>query len=154
MAELREWLNQKVLHINIKARQNTSLIADVRFVYQKDQFIDDRSSWSTQPYGEIRWYNLVLNHSEISNFVNTTRGWLALPINELGKTFFSGTWNWSEEENSKFEIGFGPYSQTLCKTDWFTVRLEMAFQVLRMHEQMHVDHSCLAMFVDGLSENA
>jgi hypothetical protein len=154
MAELREWLNQKVLHIDIRNRQNTTLTADIRFVYQQDQFIDNGTGWKTQTQGEIRWYNFSLKHSEISDFVSTTKDWLALPIGELGKTFFSGTWNWSEGENTKFEIEFGPYSQTPSKTDWFIVRLEIASQMLRINERIHVDHSCLAIFVDGLTENA
>ena len=151
MAELRDWLNRKVLHIDIKEQHSLGSVSNVRLVFQIDSFIDNEVGWKTKAEGELRWYDFPLDISEVADFLSAARDWLGLPLNELGKTFFSGKWNWGTED-SNFHLEFGPYSQTPSKTDWFTVSLEIASQVLQRVETFHVDHSCLAIFVSGLSE--
>jgi len=152
MAELRDSLYKKVLYIDLKEQRGTASVADVRLAYQTDEFIDNVVGWRFRTQGEVGWYDFVLNMAEISDFIKATKDWLALPISELGKTFFSGEWSWEAERGTEFKIEFGPCFETPSKTDWFIVRLQIASEVLRKEERFHVDHSCLAIFVDGLSE--
>jgi hypothetical protein len=147
MAELRDWLNRKVLHIDFLEHDNN---ANIRLVFQDEVFIDNTVGWQIQTQAEMIWYNMPLHTSGIQQFLQEAGEWLKLPLEELSKTYFSGTWDFSGVDESRCTIEFGLYEQTPSKVDWFTVSLDISFQKLHWRDTLHVDHSCLKMFVDGL----
>ncbi len=148
MAELRDWLNRKVLYLVSDADAVL-----VRLVFQNDVFIDNEIGWKVQKEAEVAWYNFDISQGSIDSFVSTAKAWLNLPLDELANTFFSGSWELGSNE-SVFNIEFGLYEETPSKIDWFTVNIDIRHKNLSYSEKLHVDHSCFNNFVTELESNA
>jgi hypothetical protein len=151
MAELRDWLNQKVLYIDLCGEGTDSPIGDLRFVFQKNIFIDNVVGWRDEIQAEIKLYKFLFCGEGINEFVTAAKHWLALPLNVLGSTFFSGKWSLGTGGNNQLDLEFERYYSTPSKTDWFNVKIAISSEVINWSENLHVDYTCLALFIEGLS---
>jgi|SRR5262245_23766047 len=151
MAELRDWLNRTVVHLDLHDAGSEFPFGDIRIVFQKEIFINNTVGWGNDVRAEIKVYNFCFSRHGIDEFVDAAERWLALPIALLGSTYFSGKWRFGAN-SSQLNLEFQPYYQTPSKTDWFAVRIEIGSETLSWAEEIHSDASCLALFVEGLSD--
>jgi hypothetical protein len=126
MAELRDKLNRKVLHVQIVKHEGEKLLSNVRLVFQESLFVDNEIGWKDEIQAEVCWYNLPLIRTEVLSFIQAGRLWSDLPLSELAKTSFTGVWNLGKDYSTqRFEIEFKPLYHTPTKTDGFTVRVDI-----------------------------
>ena len=85
-----------------------------------------------------------------NQFVTEAKHWLSLPLSSLGTTFFAGTWGLGAHETHRFDLTFQPYHSTPSKTDWFMGHVTIRSDAVAWEENLHVDYTCLALFIDGL----
>jgi len=149
MAELRDWLNRTVLYIHLPDA-SLSPVGEVRIVFQRNVFIDNETGWRDETEAEIRFYKFCFNQADINQFVTEAKHWLSLPLSSLGTTFFAGTWGLGAHETHRFDLTFQPYHSTPSKTDWFMVHVTIRSDAVAWEENLHVDYTCLALFIDGL----
>lgn len=150
IAEFRDWLNRTALHLDLRDDASEFTIGQIRIVFQKNRFVDNVVCWRDDVQAEIRLYNFFFSRSDIDEFVIAAKHWLELPLELLGSTHFSGKWRLGATESNQFNLEFRPYYSTPSKTDWFTVRVEISTEEFSWTKELHSDHSCLALFIEGL----
>lgn len=151
MAEFRDWTNRIVLYIDVKEHKLEHSIGDIKVVFQKKVFIDNKIGWLNEVEAEVNFYDFYFSRANINEFVNSANNWLKLPIDKLGSTYFFGDWNLGIGNKNILTLGFDKYYSTPSKTDWFTVTIDIKSVPLDWSINIHTDYSCLALFVDGLS---
>ena len=151
MAELPDWRKRTVLSIQNRRPPAEVAVADLRVCFQSPVFVDNQTGWRDQTNAEILVPNFRFDPAAIHDFTGATRQWLNLPIDQLGTKFFSGEWRFGTGRIHELSLSFGPFRDTPSKTDWFTVKIYVTAEDLHWTDNMHVDYTGLAGFVEGLS---
>ena len=124
--------------------------ADVRVIFQRDVFIDNTVGWISKPDVEIIVPAFCFSVVAMREFTDAARAWLELPIDQLGAVYFVGEWNLAKSPY-QFTLSFDRYPDTPSKTDWFAVRVYLQAGNFIWNRNLHIDYTCLALFVAGLT---
>jgi hypothetical protein len=152
MAELRDTLNRKVLHVELEKQEAEKIFTNVKLVFQKQIFVDNNVGWIDEVQAELCWYKLKIVRSELVGFIDAAKCWSALSLSELAKTFFTGHWSLgSDFSTERFDIQFKPLSHTPTKTDGFTVCVDICFGNLWKTQEFSSDYTSLVNFIQDLS---
>ena len=152
MAELSDYLNRTVLHVDFEKQDAERLFSNVKLVFQHRVFIDNSIGWINEIQSEVKWYKLQIDPAALVSFINAAKSWSELSLSKLSKTFFSGTWNLGTA-GDRFDIEFNPLAHALTKTDAFTVSLYIGSRKLWKKYDFPSDYTCLVDFIKDLSES-
>jgi len=115
-------------------------------------FVDNSIGWKDQAIAEISVPGFRLDSTATHHFTCEAQEWLDRPIDQLGTKFFSGEWRFGAGRIHALNLSFGPFRDTPSKTDWFTVRIYLTAANLHWNDNLHIDYTGLAGFVQGLTE--
>ena len=149
MADMSDWLNRKVLSLRFDPG---SELAELQVDFQ-DGVRDEGDPFGTkrQLQARIGVACIHLDMRAVDDFLSRAGAWLALPIEQLGTTYFAGHWELGDRSLvHRLALTFDRYEKTMSKTDWFDVRLHIGVGQFSWGETWHVDRSALALFVQGL----
>lgn len=152
MAELHDWLNRTVLYIENRRPLDKGATADLRVCFQSHVFVDNSTGWKDEVIAEIVVPRFQVDSDAIHRFVCEALAWLDTPIDQLGTRFFSGEWRFGAGPSQELSLSFGPFRDTPSKTDWFMVEIYLSAANLHWNDNLHVDYTCLAGFVQGLTQ--
>ena len=159
MAELSDWSKDKVLTLTKSDSGQAKATSVLRVVFQRFQSAASHMFGEHVAYADITCLDFELNAAEIHNFIRAASLWLALPLHEMSVTHFDGTWKFSDTKTHKLSLIFGPHPANPTKTDWMNVSVQVKAAGshwkagLNWEADFHIDQTCLADFVGGLSHD-